>query len=223
MKVLKTILLILVFVVGVWGQVGAKTSYGILIDNTGSMRTQLAAEREFAKAILSEVGTYPVTIFKFDTAGHVARLAFGTECSDDRTRLTREVDEIFTIPGQTTLRDAINGAVVRLRDSGIPPCRQAGEKILVLLSDGDDRTSSIESAELMKNLKASSVRIYVIGLIEELKPKEAYIFKSPLSKSKGFLKRLATESNGRIVFPENKETAQEVVARLFSANYKAEK
>ena len=224
MKLFKTVALILIFAFGVFAQDGAKTSYGILLDNTGSMRSQLQVVRELANAILKEVGTSPVSIFAFVTTDRVASAAFGVECVIDRDRLTKQIGEIGTVPGQTTLGDAIKGASSRLKESAVSPCRQAEERILVVLSDGDDRSSEIRADDLFKHLKTSGVRIYVIALVESLKPREGFIFKShSYKKSKDFLKRLASETNGRIVFPKKKEKPQEVVERLFSANYKADK
>jgi hypothetical protein len=223
MKLFKAFLLIIVVAVVVVAQDGVKTSYGILIDNTGSMRTQLELERQLAREILKEVGDAPVTVFGFVTTGRAASAAYGLECVVDRDRLVNQIDKFETVPGQTTLRDALHETSGRLKNLATAPCPQAEEKILVVLTDGDDRSSSLGTEDLFKNLKASGVRIYIIALVEELKPREGFIFKSSLGKSKDFLKRVASETNGRIVFPKKKEKAEDVVERLFSANYKADK
>jgi hypothetical protein len=186
------------------------------------MRTQLEMEREIAKAVVRQLSGAPVTIFQFVTTGDVASVAFGPECIVDSDHLLTQINAIQTVPGRTTLRDAVSGASARLKMPGASLCREAGEHILIVLSDGDERSSSIGNDELMKKVRQSGTKIYVIALLEELRPREGFIFKSSLGESKDLLKKLISETGGRIVFPKRREKPQEVVERLFSSNYKAE-
>ena len=47
------------------------------------------------------------------------------------------------------------------------------------------------------------MQIYVIGFVNELNKEGGFISKSPQGKAKAFLQRLATETGGKVYFPNN--------------------
>ncbi len=76
-------------------------------------------------------------------------------------------------------------------------------RALILVSDGEDRNGFYTEKQLFDLLSESEVQIYVIGFVEELSKEGGFIGKSPQSKAKSFLERLATESGGKAYFPAN--------------------
>ena len=204
------------------GQTGKKSSIGILVDNTGSMRSQSAMQRETAKAVAKQAKAADalVSIFGFVPAETTANIAAGLECSTDTDLVMKQIDAIETVRGQTMLYDAIDVAAGRIKKPAAN-CPTADEHILVLLSDGQDRASRIKADDLLKSLRQSGVKVYVVAMVDELSIERGFTLKSARAKSEDFLKRLVSGTGGRIVFPKSKESVQDIVNRLFSE--KAEK
>jgi uncharacterized protein with von Willebrand factor type A (vWA) domain len=203
----------------VFAQDSKKPSYGILLDNTGSMRTEIPREREIAHAIITRLAKDSrFSIFGFTTVSPRAILSLRLECSDSPTLLKAEVDKIDLVGGQTSLFDAVATAVDKLKDPTSANCDITTEQILIVLSDGADLASTITLQDLTARAKAAGVKVYAVGLIKKLGP--GFVVKVPPSKAKENLVRLVKETGGRIVLPNAKDQPSEIVEELFSANYK---
>lgn len=223
MKNLAKFILIFVLAVQVVAQEEARVAYGIFVDNTGSLRTQIEKELEAAREVLKQTksGSY-LFLFGFATDpnanSRMARFAVGTQCSTDRDLIKKQIDGLFTVPGQTTLFDAIKTSAEYLDTKKPDTCAMFSERNLVLITDGEDRASATKEKELIASLKARSVRVYAIGLIDELSDEGGFIGKSPKEKSRDFLVKLTKETDGNVVFPKKKLSMEEVVTKLFESN-----
>jgi hypothetical protein len=119
-----------------------KLEYGILVDTTGSMRSQFGVVSVLAKAIVHQVHDHgPISIFSFDASGmgpgSRAVAAARIEHTQNEDLLNRTIDGLYVQGGQTTLLDAIKFMDERLR-------AQAGatDRIIILITDGEDRVST---------------------------------------------------------------------------------
>ena len=74
-------------------------------------------------------------------------------------------------------------------------------RALVLVSDGEDRDSFYNEAQLFELLRETDVQIYVIGFVSDLSKEGGFISKSPQGKAKAFLERMAAETGGKAYFP----------------------
>lgn len=197
--------------------------YGIFFDNTGSMFTQLEHQRELGQAILSKIPeASPISIFGMATVPNANRmelaLASGARCSKDRTLLSEQIGTIQVArPGQTILIDALLTSGRRLSES-IPGCEADTDRILVILTDGEDRASISNADVLIAELRKLRVHVYVVALLDNLS-KSNVVAKSSFKRSREFLLKLAQESGGRIVFSRKKSSAEEIVSELFAENY----
>jgi Mg-chelatase subunit ChlD len=109
------------------------------------------------------------------------------------------------IGGQTTLRDAI-GVIA---DSFEPDATGgvASQRVIILVTDGEDRTSKVSEKQLIQKLKDAHIRVYAVGLVEELGGKR--------SKAVDFLKSVTSQTGGRVVFPKSKTPdTQRILAEL---------
>ena len=145
-----------------------KTSYGLLLDSTGSMRSQFDTVLSIGKAIVREAAPHgPVSIFNFASEGigkgwravPVARI----EQSQDEARLNRTIDDLYVEGGQTALLDAIQFISDHLQ-AGAPD----GEKVIVVVSDGEDRVSKVKPKDLIQQLKDRKIKVFAVGLVREL-------------------------------------------------------
>ena len=172
------------------------------------MRSQFDTVRSLARAIVHQVHDHgSVSIFNFDSSGTgpatravaVARI----EHTQDEGLLNRTIEDLYIQGGQTTLLDAIKFMDERLR-------AQAGatDRIIVLITDGEDRVSSEKQQDLVRQLKDDKISVYAVGLVEELEGGKS-------SKAKKLLTSLTKETGGNVVFPKgDRIDIQKVLAEL---------
>jgi len=165
-------------------------SYGLVIDNSGSMRSQI-----------SEVINAGVRIVNSNKPGDDAflvrfissdKIQVVQETTSDQRLLANGLDTLYVEGGQTAVVDAVYLAVEKLskQASSDKPRRSA----LVLVTDGEDRNSFYKVEKLLSLLGSSDVQIYAIGFTGELKEKAS-------GKAKALLSQLATDTGGRAFFP----------------------
>lgn len=165
-------------------------SYGLVIDNSGSMRSQLGAVVNAAVRIVnSNKPGDDAFLIRFISSDKVQVVQ---ETTSDRGLLANGLDTLYVEGGQTAVIDAVYLAVEKLskQASSDKPRRSA----LVLVTDGEDRNSFYKVEKLLSLLGSSDVQIYAIGFTGELKGKAA-------GKAKDLLSQLATDTGGRAFFP----------------------
>jgi Ca-activated chloride channel homolog len=181
-----------------------KIVYGVLLDNTGSLRSQFDAVKEIGKSITRQAsGRGPVSLFVFESGGIgpgvKAIPVVRVEASQDEPQLIQAIDKLYVQPGQTTLLDAIELMTERLHQSS----REA-DKVLVLVTDGEERSSDVRQKTLIQKLKDLKIRVFAVGLIQDLDSERGLIRQSPRARATDLLKLLAKETGGRAVFPKTK-------------------
>ena len=180
-------------------------SYGLVIDNSGSMRSQLAAVVNAAVRIVnSNQPGDDAFLVRFISSDKIQVVQ---DTTSDQRLLANGLGTLYVEGGQTAVVDAVYLAVDKLSkqtSSADKPRRRA----LVLVTDGEDRNSFYRLEQLLKLLGTTDVQIYTIGFTGELKGK------SP-EKAKNLLNQLATDTGGRAFFPatttELQNTADQIV------------
>lgn len=186
-------------------QENSKLEYGILIDNTGSMRTQFNTVISLGKGVAHQVHDHgPVSIFSFESEG-IGRGSRAVptpriEHAQDDQLLDRIIGNVYLQGGQTTLLDAVEFMAERLnrQTPGIG-------KVIILITDGEDRVSEKDQKQVIRKLKESKTSVYAIGLVQELDNHEGLTRQSTRTKAVNLLKSLTTETGGRAVFPKSVE------------------
>ena len=192
-----------------------KISYGILVDNTGSMRTQFETVKEFGKGVVHQVHDRgPVSIFDFasERVGTPSRAipTLRIERTQDEALLNRTIDKLYVEGGQTTLLDAIEFIAERLHQQS-----DDSDKVIVLITDGEERSSQVKRKQLVQQLKDWKVKIFAVGLVEELDNERSLTSPSPRAKAIDLLKLIAKETEGRAVFPtSSRVNFQSLLAEL---------
>jgi len=202
-------------------QTGQKEAYAILIDNTGSMRSQFGLVSELSKRIVEQTHQRgPISLYAFKTQGRmsdaIAIVSSEFGWSQDKTILENYIDGLFVIGGQTAIRDGITAMAEKL-NAKAAAAKEPHAKFIVLITDGEDRVSKIGEKELIKTLKDNSIKVYAIGLTSELENQRGLIGKGSADRAVGFLKKVTKETGGRAVFPKSKKVDVEVlVNELFA-------
>lgn len=188
--------------IGFFSQSEVPTNYALVIDNSGSLRFQLEKVIEASKTIVNTNRADDETIvIRFVSSEKIEILQ---DFTSDKIDLDDALDNMYIEGGRTAIIDAVYLAAEKVdeykrENSPIDGRRRA----LILVSDGEDRSSYYKEQQLFKLLRELDVQIYTIGFIDDLDTDGNFIRKSPQKKAKNFLKRLAAETGGKAYFPKS--------------------
>ena len=178
------------------------TNYTLVVDNSGSLRLQLEKVIDAGKVIISTNRPEDETsVIRFVGSD---KIEIKQEFTSSKPDLFDALDNLYIEGGQTAIIDAVYLAA-QMTDE-YEKTRNPNEKkrrALILVTDGEDRDSFYNEAQLFEILRESDVQIFVIGFIGDLSKEGGFISKSPQAKSKAFLERLAEITGGKAYFPNN--------------------
>jgi Mg-chelatase subunit ChlD len=141
----------------------APLSIAIVVDNSGSYRSIFDRVVKSTTQIIDDVrpGDEGFLVTFVDTPKIVLRQGMTTEKRD----LQDAVDNMFIEGGPTAILDAVVFAAKHLSEHSTPgPDRS---RVMILITDGDERESAATIDEALKAAKAANVRIFALGLFEE--------------------------------------------------------
>jgi len=178
------------------------TNYGIVVDNSGSMRQQLDKVVEAGKVLVNTNGAEDETlIIRFVGRD---KIEIEQPFTSNKVDLIDALDNLYIEGGQTAVTDAVYLAIENIDE--YERSKKSGDRkrrALILVTDGEDRNSYYSEKQLFELLRESEVQIYVIGLVDDLSKEGGFISKSPQAKAKAFLERMAIESGGKAYFPKS--------------------
>ncbi|HTH52235.1 MAG TPA: VWA domain-containing protein [Pyrinomonadaceae bacterium] len=176
------------------------TNYGLVVDNSGSMRQQLDKVIEAGKVLVGTNKPEDETlVIRFVGKEKIEIVQNFTSNKQD---LNDALDNLYIEGGQTAIRDAVYLAVESIDE--YEKSRKGDDhkrRALVLVTDGEDRASYYNDKQLLDLLRESEVQIYVIGFLDDLNKDGGFISKSPRDKAKAFLDSLASETGGKAYYP----------------------
>src|SRR5699024_8643236 len=111
------------------------------------------------------------------------------DVTSDKAALTYALDALLIEPGQTAVNDAVYLSaerIAKLREGRSAPRRYS----LILVTDGEDRASYYSKSQVFEKLRATGVRVFVVGFVGV-----DYSKTSP-GKAREYMNRLAFESGG---------------------------
>lgn len=186
--------------IGFFSKAEVPTNYSLLVDNSGSLRQQIEQVIDAGKTLVGANRPDDETaIIRFVSSDKIEVLQ---DFSKSKTDLNDALDNMYIEGGQTAIIDAVYLAVERLNQNSTPQKDlDRTRRAIVLVTDGEDRSSYYSEAQLMELLKESDVQIFVVGFVKELSSDRGFISKSPQGKAKSFLERLASATGGKSYFP----------------------
>jgi VWFA-related protein len=164
---------------------------GLVVDNSGSMRTKrsavIAAAMAFAR---SSNGNDQIFVVNFNEKVSFA-LPVNIPFTDDKVELGNALSQVVA-NGETALYDAIDVALIHLNKG------DRDKKVLIVISDGGDNASKHTLEQVIALARRSSAIIYSVGIFEE----------QDEDKNPAVLRRFAEETGGESYFPD---TVNEVI------------
>jgi Ca-activated chloride channel homolog len=191
-------------------------SYGVAVDNSGSLRGQIDKVIEAAKTIINSnrLGDETFLIRFIDSE----KIELKQDFTSNKDLLMDALDEMFVEGGQTAVIDAVYLAAEHAAEYKKGDDMDRRRRALILVTDGEDRASTYRPEQLFASLREEDVQIYVIGFVNELDRENGLIRKGPHDKAVSLINKLASETGGRAFFPQSiselPQIANEIVRDL---------
>ena len=177
-------------------------SYGLAVDTSGSLRTQLTSVIDAGKTIINANKPGDETfLVRFISSDKIETVQ---DFTSNKDALIDGIDGLYVEGGQTSVVDA-----VYLSAEHVAEYRKGEEvndrrrRALIVITDGEDRNSFYKQEQLFARLREEDVQIFVIGFVGELDSEAGFIRKSSREKAVSLINKLATETGGRAFFPQS--------------------
>jgi Ca-activated chloride channel family protein len=176
-------------------------SYGLAVDTSASLRSQIQSVIDAGKTIVNSNKpgdeTFLVRFISSD------KIQTEQDFTDKKDLLMDALDNLYVEGGQTAVIDAVYLSAEHVSEYKKGDEGDRRRRALIVITDGEDRSSFYKQEQLFARLREEDVQIYVIGFVNELDKEAGFIRKSPRDKAVALINKLASETGGRAFFPES--------------------
>jgi Ca-activated chloride channel homolog len=177
----------------VFSKESVPVSFGFVIDTSGSMRFKLKAVLEAAKKML-ELCRPGDEIFIVDMKDPF-RIRFVQPFTGNVEEAREKLDKMFS-SGGTALLDGIAEAGKYAQDNA-----SNRRRALIVMSDGDERDSTIKLDQLLDQVREMDLQVYLMGFPEGFINADGAFVETTRGKAKNLMKKIAEETGGQAFFP----------------------
>src|ERR1041384_6949872 len=187
-------------------------SYGLAVDTSGSLRTQLQSVIDAGKTIINSNKPGDETfLVRFISSDKIETVQ---DFTPNKDLLIDGLDSLYVEGGQTAIIDAVYLTAEHVAEYKKGPDSDRRRRALIVITDGEDRSSFYSQEKLFARLREEDVQIYVIGFVNELDKDSGLIRKSPRDKAVALINKLATETGGRAFFPESLSELPQIASEI---------
>jgi Ca-activated chloride channel homolog len=187
-------------------------SYGLAVDTSGSLRSQLQSVIDAAKTIINSNRSGDETfLVRFISSDKIETVQDFTPSKD---LLMDGLDSLYVEGGQTAVIDAVYLTAEHVAEYKKGDDNDRRRRALIVITDGEDRSSFYRQEQLFGRLREEDVQIYVIGFVNELDKDSGLIRKSPREKAVNLINKLATETGGRAFFPQSISELPQIASEI---------
>jgi Ca-activated chloride channel family protein len=187
-------------------------SYGLAVDTSGSLRSQLQSVIDAGKTIINSNKKGDETfLVRFISSDKIETVQDFTANKD---LLMDGLDSFYVEGGQTAIIDAVYLSAEHVSEYRRGDDGDRRRRALIVITDGEDRNSFYKQEQLFARLREEDVQIFVIGFVNELDKETGFIRKSPREKATTLINKLATETGGRAFFPESVSELPQIAAEI---------
>lgn len=185
----------------------------IAIDSSGSLRRLLPTTLEAAKVIImNRRPEDEILVMRFISSDKIEKLV---DFTGDERALLFALSQVRIEGGQSAIIDALYIAA----SDAFTNAKKTGKdrrKVVVIITDGEDRNSHFKQDALLKMLRQSDVQIFAIGLVADLDRESGLMMKSPREKAEKLLRTVTAETGGRAFLPRNKTEMMDAIAQVIT-------
>jgi len=176
-------------------------SYGLAVDTSASLRSQIQSVIDAGKTIVNSNKAGDETfLVRFISSDKIETVQ---DFSDSKEALMDALDNLYVEGGQTAVIDAVYLSAEHVSEYKKGDEGDRRRRALIVITDGEDRSSFYKQEQLFARLREEDVQIFVIGFVNELDKEAGFIRKSPRDKAVNLINKLASETGGRAFFPES--------------------
>ncbi|MCU1266546.1 MAG: hypothetical protein JWM21_2864 [Acidobacteria bacterium] len=187
-------------------------SYGLAVDTSLSLRSQLQSVIDAAKTIINSNKRDDETFIERFISSD--KINIEKEFTASKDELFDAIDNLYLEGGQTAVIDGVYLAAEHVADYRKGNDSDRRRRALIVITDGEDRHSFYTEPQLLQRLREEDVQIYLIGFVNELEKESGLIKKSPKEKAVNLMSKLATETGGRAFFPQSISEMPEIAAAI---------
>lgn len=170
----------------------------IVIDTSGSLREMLSFQIVTARKIVQKMGTNDqVALIRFISSDKIETVQ---KFTSSKRRLLEGIDSLYTEGGLSAVLDAVY--LSAQYGAGYKFPNRKVRRVLLLLTDGEDRNSFYTQKQLFTFLRSVDVQIFAIRLAGNQSPNIPGIKRLDPKQSIALLKDMASESGGAAFFPK---------------------
>jgi len=195
-----------------FGREEVPISYGLAVDTSGSLRSQLQAVIDAGKTIINSNKAGDETfLVRFISSDKIETVQ---DFTPNKDLLIDGLDSLYVEGGQTAIIDAVYLTAEHVAEYKKGNDSDRRRRALIVITDGEDRSSFYSQEKLFARLREEDVQIYVIGFVNELDKDSGLIRKSPRDKAVALINKLATETGGRAFFPESLSELPQIASEI---------
>ena len=173
--------------------------YGLVIDNSGSLRSLLPSALEAAKMIIiNRRGSDEIFIERFVSTEKIQKLQ---DFTGDNNALLQSLTQIRIEAGQSAVIDALYTAAAYVAQYNSTGGNR--RKAIVIITDGEDRNSIKTVKALVSLLRENNIQVFALGLVVDLDREAGFIRKSPRERAETLLNTITEETGGRVLYPKS--------------------
>ena len=183
--------------------------YALALDSSGSVRASFDLVLATGKFIVENNSPTDETLLvRFISTD---KIETAQEFTSDKIALNKTIEGLFLEGGQTAILDAVYLCAERVGQYKF--AEKDLRRAIILISDGDERSSYYSEEDLLKLLRKIDVQVFVISL-SQVDPKRGRLNQDQPQSAIDLLKSLAHESGGQAFFPKSVTVLQESVLRI---------
>lgn len=169
--------------------------YIIAVDNSESVRPIFGAVMELLRLFIeNKRASDEIFIERFISGDKIETLQ---DFTADKDLLRAALKKMRPEGGQSAVIDAAYVAIEHIAKRAQPERRKA----VVLITDGEDRSSFYTIEKLVKLLHKTGVQVFIVGLVTQLDQERGMIRLSNRLLAEKLLTTIAKESRGRLFLP----------------------
>ena len=186
--------------------------YALLIDCSNSLNRSFAAAVEAAKVIvINRRESDEIFIESFVASDSINTLH---KFSTDNNSLLESLKRIKIEGGQSAVIDALYLGAQHVAEHNQTVANR--RKALVIISDGEDRSSFYKFDTLMNLLREKEIQVFALGLVLQLDKEGGFIRKSPRETAEKFLNTITAETGGRVFYPRTGPELMNATAEIIT-------
>jgi Ca-activated chloride channel family protein len=179
-------------------------SYGLVIDTSASLRSQLGKVIQSGIRIIdSNKPGDEAFVVRFISSD---KIEIVQDVTADKRLLEDGLASLYVEGGQTAILDALYLSAEKLTKLKTETLHR---RALILVTDGEDRSSVYNREQLFDLLGRADIQIHVIGFTKELQGKSR-------ERATELLTRLATDTGGRVFFPQSSDALARIVDEIIN-------